>query len=155
MSKQYKHILVPLDGSELAELAVDDALGIAKLRQAEITLLQVVFPAEEVIGLEVGHPIYLDQQWQNKKVLGLEYLDSVCKRKGNEGLSVHLAIEMGEPAESIINYASQHPVDLIVMATHGRSGMARWVYGSVADKVLRGADVPVLLVRSHPEKDMS
>ena len=149
MLKQYKHILIPLDGSELAELAVDDAFGLAKLSQAEVTLLQVIYPAEEVIGVEAGYPIYLDQQWENQKILALEYLNDVRNRKAEEGLTVHLAVEMGAPAETIINYASQHPVDLIVMGTHGRSGLQRWVYGSVADKVLRHADVPVLLVRSY------
>jgi nucleotide-binding universal stress UspA family protein len=59
---------------------------------------------------------------------------------------------MGRVAETIIDYANRHSVDLIIMATHGRSGLSRWAYGSVADKVLRGADVPVLLVRAHPEK---
>ena len=149
MLKQYKHILVPLDGSELAELAVDDAFSLAQLSQAEVTLLQVVYPAEEVFGVESGYPIYLDQQWGNQKILGLEYLNDVRKRKAEKGLVIHLAVEMGAPAETIINYACQNSVDLIVMATHGRSGLQRWVYGSVADKVLRHADAPVLLVRSY------
>jgi len=59
---------------------------------------------------------------------------------------------MGLPGETIIDYARRHPIDLIVMATHGRSGLQRWVYGSVADKVLRGADLPVLLVRAQSKQ---
>jgi nucleotide-binding universal stress UspA family protein len=155
MLKQYKHILVPLDGSELAELAVDDAFSLAQLSQAEVTLLQVVYPAEEVIGAEAGYPIYLDQQWENQKILALEYLNDIRKRKAEAGLTANLAVEMGAPAETIINYASKHPIDLIVMATHGRSGFQRWVYGSVADKVLRHADVPVLLVRCYTEQKVT
>ena len=153
MAKQYKHILVPLDGSDLAELAVADAFGLAQLSRAEITLLQVVYPIEHVLGAEVGHPIYVDQQWENQRVLALEYLSEVRQRVNSDGLTVHLAVEMGPAAETIIDYAHHHPIDLIVMATHGRSGLQRWVYGSVADKVLRGADVPVLLVRTHPEAE--
>jgi len=153
MSKKYKHILVPLDGSELAELATDDAVGLAKVSQAEITLLQVVFPAEEVIGAEIGYPVYADQQWENQKFMALEYLTAVRKRIAEDKLIIHVATVVGTPAETIIDYASKHPVDLIVMATHGRSGLQRWVYGSVADKVLRGADVPVLLVRAHPQAE--
>ena len=153
MAKQYKHILVPLDGSDLAELAVSDAFGLAQLSRAEITLLQVVYPVEHVIGTEIGHPIYIDQQWENQRVLALEYLNEVRQRVNSDGLTVHLAVEMGSAAETIIDYAHHHPIDLIVMATHGRSGLQRWVYGSVADKVLRGADVPVLLVRTHPEAE--
>jgi hypothetical protein len=60
---------------------------------------------------------------------------------------------MGLAAETIIDYARHHPIDLIVMATHGRSGLQRWVYGSVADKVLRGANQPVLLVRAYPNQE--
>jgi nucleotide-binding universal stress UspA family protein len=153
MDKRYKHILVPLDGSDLAELALADAFSLARLNQAEVTLFQVVRPVEEVLGAETGHPIFVDQQWENQRMLALEYLHSVCKRQRCENLPVHIAVEMGLAAESIIAYAHQQPIDLIVMATHGRSGLQRWVYGSVADKVLRGADVPVLLVRAHPIRE--
>jgi nucleotide-binding universal stress UspA family protein len=153
MVKQYKHILVPLDGSELAELAVTNAFGLAQLSQADITVLQVIHPAEDVIGAETGHPIYLDQQWENQRILALKYLIEVRQGMGADDRTVHLAVEMGQPAETIIDYAHKHSVDLIVMATHGRSGLKRWVYGSVADKVLRGASLPVLLVRAHPKQE--
>jgi nucleotide-binding universal stress UspA family protein len=151
--KNYKHILVPLDTSELAELALADALGVAKLSQAEITLLHVVAPIEDVLITDTEHPIYIDQQWEAKRILALEYFEHICTRMNCEGIKINRAAEMGQPAEVIINYARYYPVDLIVMATHGRSGFKRLVYGSVADKVLRGADVPVLLVRAHPEME--
>jgi nucleotide-binding universal stress UspA family protein len=149
MIKKYTHILLPLDGSELAELALADAFGIAEMSQADITLLQVVPPIDTVVGAETGHPIFIDQQWETKKAIALEYLSTVCERLGCPEVQVHTIVEMGPPAEMIVDYAHHHPIDLIVMATHGRSGVQRWVYGSVADKVLRGADVPVLLVRAH------
>lgn len=147
MSKQYKHILVPLDGSELAEAALVDAVSMAELNEAEMTLLQVVQPAEHVIGAETMYPVYLDQQWQNQKLIALKYLDNLRHKLERAGVTINKAVELGLAGETIIDYAHHHPVDLIVMATHGRSGLSRWVYGSVADKVLRGADVPVLLVR--------
>lgn len=155
MIKQYKHILVPLDGSELAELALADAFGVAEMSQAEVTLLQIVAPIDTVVGAETGHPIFIDQQWETKKGNALEYLSTVCERLGCPEVQTHTVVEMGPPAEMIIDYAHHHPVDLIVMATHGRSGLPRWVYGSVADKVLRGADVPVLLVRAHSTRDQA
>lgn len=155
MSKQYKHILVPLDGSELAELALADAFGVAEMSQSEITLLQIVPPIDTVVGAETGHPIFIDQQWETKRGIALEYLSTVCERLNCPGVQIHTVVEMGPPAETIIDYAHHHPVDLIVMATHGRSGLPRWVYGSVADKVLRGADVPVLLVRAHSTRDQA
>ena len=64
MEKSYKHILVPLDGSELAELALADAFGIAKLSQAQVTLLQVVPPIEHVLNAASDYPIFIDQQWE-------------------------------------------------------------------------------------------
>jgi nucleotide-binding universal stress UspA family protein len=153
MVKRYKHILVPLDGSPLAELALADAFALAELSQAEVTLLQVVPPIDHVIAGEAEHPIFVDQQWEAKKGFAHEYLLSVCKRVGCPDTIIHTAVEMGPAAETIIEYAQRHPVDLIVMATHGRSGLQRWVYGSVADKVLRGAAQPVLLVRAYPQQN--
>ena len=149
MDKQYKHILIPLDGSELAELALDDALTIAHLSQAEVTLFHVVPPLESGIIMDFNHPIYVDQQWSSQKLLALEYLNKVYKRLGNNSTKIRKVVETGPAAETIIDYAHQHPIDLIVMSTHGRSGLKRWVYGSIADKVLRAAGVPVLLIRTN------
>ena len=152
MSKQYKHILVPLDGSKLAETALDDALTVADLSQAEITLLQVVQPTEHVIGLNTDHPVYLDQQWASQKAIAQDYLADVQQQLKGTKISINSSIEMGPAAETIIDYATDYPVDLIVMATHGRSGIQRWVFGSVAEKVLRRANVPILLVRARQEE---
>jgi len=145
----YQHILVPLDGSKLAELALEHAFTLAQLCQAELTLLQVVPPIKEVIAAEGEHPLFVDEQWLDAETRDLEYLHTVCKRMNCRDLTIHIVVEMGSPAEMIVDYAHEQPIDLIVMATHGRSGLQRWVYGSVADKVLRGADVPVLLIRAH------
>ncbi len=150
--KTYKHILVPLDTSELAELALEDAFGMAHLNQAQLTLLHVIPPIESVLAAETGHPIFIDQQWDSHKNLALRYLTDICKRHQCPEIAPHIVVEMGLAAETIIEYARSHAVDLIVMATHGRSGLPRWVYGSVADKVLRGANVPVLLVRAHSHR---
>jgi nucleotide-binding universal stress UspA family protein len=68
-------------------------------------------------------------------------------------VEIETIVEVGDDAAAILDYAHKQPIDLIVMATHGRSGLSRWVYGSVADKVLRGAEVPVLLVRAQPKKE--
>ncbi len=71
---------------------------------------------------------------------------------GCETITVHRAVDMGLAAETIIDYAREHPIDLIVMATQCRSGLQQWVYGSAVDKVLRGTDLPILLVRVHSER---
>ncbi len=149
MVTNYQHILVPLDGSELAEMALEDAFALAQLSQAEITLLQVISPIDHVIIDATSHPIFVDEQWQLQKSFALTYLKDICDRVECDEVKIHRVVEMGLPAETIIDFAQRHPIDLIVMATHGRSGLQRWVFGSVADKVLRGANIPVLLVRAH------
>jgi nucleotide-binding universal stress UspA family protein len=149
VDNRYKHILVPLDGSELAEAALVDAVGLAGLSQAQLTALKVIPPIEEVLAADTGHPIYVDQQWASQEILALQYLHDVLHRMDCKDVQVHLVVKMGLPAETIIDYAHLQQIDLIVMATHGRSGLKRWVYGSVADKVLRGANIPTLLIRSH------
>ena len=153
MEKCYKNILVPLDTSELAELALADALSVARLCQADLTLLHVIAPIDKVFATDLGYTVYIDQEWGDQKQQARDYLDSVCQRIDCNSLTVNRVVETGAPAETIIDYAKRNPIDLIVMATHGRSGLQRWVYGSVADKVLRGAHVPVLLVRARPERE--
>jgi len=76
------------------------------------------------------------------------YLDDVEKQLRDKGFNVRIDSRLGKPAEEIADYASKNKVDLIVMASHGRSGVNRWAYGSVADKVLRSTCVPVLLVKA-------
>jgi len=155
MEKHYKHILVPLDKSALAELALVDAFDIARLSRAEVTLLYVTPPIDHVLGAETGHPIYIDQQWANQKILARRYLSNVRDRLVDKDITVHTVVKIGPAAETIIDYAHRHPIDLIVMSTHGRSGLQRWAHGSIADEVLHGTDVPTLLVRAHPEKQLA
>jgi nucleotide-binding universal stress UspA family protein len=147
--KQYKHILVPLDGSALAELALADAFSLAQLNQAEVTLLQVISPLEYLSG---NGDLFIDELWALQKEAASRYLKDVAQREECKHLKVHLAVDMGPTAEKIIDYTHQAPIDMIVMATHGRSGLSHWVFGSIAEKVLRGADLPILLVRAHPRQ---
>jgi nucleotide-binding universal stress UspA family protein len=79
----------------------------------------------------------------------LQYLKSLSERIAPDSVSVQAVVRPGPPAETIIDYVNRHPTDLIVMSSHGRSGLRRWVVGSVADEVLRAADVPVRLVCAH------
>ena len=151
MAKHYNRILVPLDGSPLAEQALDEACRLAELNQAKVILLNVVSPISEVIAAGTDHPIFIDQQWMTQKAEVLNYLNQVSQRMTCRNIEAECAVEMGHAAESIIDYANRHSIDLIVMATHGRTGLKRLVYGSVAEAVLHKADVPILLVRAHPE----
>ena len=139
-------ILVPLDGSPLAELALAEAFALAKLPDTEVMLLQVIPPIEDVIPLGLQQ-ITLDQQWEHQKDQALHYLHTIAARPEWHGVQVSVAVEMGKPAETILACAEKHGVNRIVMSTHGRTGVGRWVFGSVADKILRAADTTVVLVR--------
>ena len=146
MALPYKRILVPLDGSKVAEIALPEGVALAEALDAELTLLQVVLPITEVLQTD-GYPLPVDEQFEWRRAHALEYLDRVRHRIGARCASIHVAVEMGPPADAILEYVRTHGMDVVVMATHGRSGVKRWVFGSVAEKVLRGASGPVLLVR--------
>jgi nucleotide-binding universal stress UspA family protein len=139
-------LLVPLDGSPLAELALPEALALAKLLESRVTLLHVIPPIEDVIS--DGEVITIDQQWENRRIHATHYLESICTRPDWKNIKVTVAVEMGIPAEVILDFARKQKISRIVMTTHGRTGINRWVYGSVADKVLRAADRTVVLVRA-------
>ena len=152
-----KHILVPLDGSTLAERAIPHALSIARLTSSAITLLRSVPPAYVAVPMGGGFAASSDV-WQaaaEEPGHAQEYLAALAARLRLEqaGLVVETAVLEVEPASAIVHFAEQHPgVRLIAMATHGRSGLSRWVFGSVAEKVLQGAPVPLLLIRpTHAE----
>ena len=152
----YKTILVPLDGSELAELVLPHVEMLAKagVEPAEVVLLRVCELARMVMGgygEAVGQMAILTEQAAAAcKADAVEYLAAMEKRLKEKGLKVRTVLLEGDSANEILEYATNNPVDLIAMGTHGRSGISRWAYGSVASKVLRGIATPLLLVT--PEK---
>ena len=142
----YKKILVPLDGSELAKKALDQAEKLAKCFDAEIILFQVV-PFMPIYGSpELVTPLIVDEK---QKEAAEKYLFNLTEELKKKGLKVTSMVRTGQVvAMEIIDFAKESGVDLIVMCTHGRSGITRWVLGSVALKVLTRAETPVLLIRS-------
>lgn len=145
----YEEILVPLDGSELAEHALPHARALSKAFDARMTLLCIVetvqmYSQPGMIGPAVSVPLDVKEEMKNLK----GYLDNIAGELKKEGITARTEVREGDPASEICDYADQNDEDIIVMSTHGRSGIQRWVYGSVADKVLRSANVPVLLIRS-------
>lgn len=144
----YRQILVPLDGSELAEGAIPHAAELAKAFEARVTLLSVieavaVYPQPGVVGPVVS--VSMDVQDEVAEVT--EYLDKVADKLRQDGIDVLRVVREGDAAAQICDYAKLNRVDMIIMSTHGRSGIQRLVYGSVAEHVLHHATVPVLLVR--------
>jgi nucleotide-binding universal stress UspA family protein len=144
----FKHLMVPLDGSDLAESALPMVQTIAERFASEITLFRAV-----QIPLLIGdsydfaelHTTFSHEMQQEAEV----YLMAKQEALQGAGFTVNCRIVTGESAaDAILIAADELAVDTIVMSTHGRGGLARWVFGSVADKVLRHARVPILLARA-------
>jgi nucleotide-binding universal stress UspA family protein len=135
----WKRILVPLDGSNLAELALTYVEELATAFGSEVILLYVSEPKEE--------------QYRHMHQLYLEEVAKRVKEHVKKRAKIKTAILTGEAAEEIINYAQKNKASVIIMASHGRSGITAWVMGSVANNVLRAAEVPVLIIRvSKPSR---
>lgn len=143
----YKQILVPLDGSELAEGAVPHAEELAKALGARVTLLSVIEPVEVYSQPGVVGPVVSVSNMEDEVRNVTEYLDKIADKLRQGGTDVIRVLREGDAASQICEYAHLNRVDMIVMSTHGRSGIQRLVYGSVAEHVLHNAKVPVLLVR--------
>lgn len=154
MTLSYHHLLVPLDGSELAGQALPHAQEIARRAGARLTLLQVI-PNVATLAPEPALPPgrltaaiqtqAIQSQWQEQARAALE---QTAQTLAGQGLNADAAVTIGYPADGILDYAQAQAVDLIVMSTHGRSGLARWVYGSVAARVVQRTACPVLLIRT-------
>jgi nucleotide-binding universal stress UspA family protein len=145
----YKRVLVPLDGSALAEQALPHAVAIAERFQAELILLRVLAPLPRP---PTAIPAVLQKAEEASASLVRKYLERLVADVQERDIRVKLATIVGRPHLQIIQYAETNQVDLIVMSTRGHSGLSRWLMGSVADRVVRGAGVPVLLVRARNEE---
>ena len=157
----YGKILVPLDGSKLAEVVLPYVQELARRFDSEVTLIQVIAPLSKLVAETM--PAALEPTGAGAAV-GLEaasealkaeredartYLEGVVGRLKAEKIKVQAEIVEGTAGDTIVEYAHGHAMDLIAMSTHGRSGLRRLVFGSVADQVLRRAGTPVLLIRSR------
>jgi nucleotide-binding universal stress UspA family protein len=149
----YKRILVPLDGSKLAECALPYAEGLAKGCGTEEVILVSV--TERVAGYRAfedpSQPLgqrLVPEAAGKKERPAQKYLGRIADGMKTKGIKVDTEVLIGDPAGEIVSYAADPGCDIIVMSSHGRSGPSRWAYGSVADKVFRATCVPVLMVRA-------
>ncbi|MBM4446862.1 MAG: universal stress protein [Chloroflexi bacterium] len=131
----YRRVLVPLDGSELAERAIPYAKTIARIKGSELILFTVSIAAVE----QLDRPMKA-------------YLELNAQELQSQGIKASTAIAYGNVADEIISFADKNNIDLIIISTHGYSGIKRWVLGSVARKVLYGTCVQVLLIKSKAPK---
>ncbi len=144
----YKKILVPLDGSELAEQVLPQVSQLAGCTGAQVILLRVA--SEPVYDYLARDPQIAMDMRSDIEMAAQVYLDEIASEFRAMGLAVSTMVVWGAPtADIILNVARQIQADLITMSTHGRSGFARLVIGSVADEVVRKASAPTLLVRPH------
>ena len=149
----YKRILVPLDGSALAEKALSHAkITATAFGPSEIDLIFVVQTPDTTMVEELGDidKAYFSQLDKKAEVRGKDYLAKVTQDLKKDGITAQSTVLRGNPAEMILDFAKKNAIDLIVMCSHGRSGLSRWAFGSVAEKVLSTSTSPVLIVR--PEK---
>jgi nucleotide-binding universal stress UspA family protein len=139
----YKRILVPLDGSPLAARVLPHVQELAKSIGAEVVLLRVafahIFPAADPLEIQVTAV-------QEAETYVVEW----AKTLQDAGVRAEGKVRYGDPVEEILDHVSWDHIDLIAMATHGRTGVKRVVLGSVVEHVLRRAPVPMLLLRAHP-----
>jgi len=140
----YKRIVVPLDGSKLAEQALPHAVAHAEKFGAELVLLQVLEPLPDA---SFSAPVAVRSAEQKSAELALDYMEGVAAMIRPQGIALRVEQIQGRPYVEIVRYADEQDADLIVMSTRGHSGFSRWLLGSVADRVVRGATVPVLLVQ--------
>ena len=148
----YQHILVPLDGSPLAEAALPYALELASKFGSKLTLARVLLPASQrftQLGSSQDIQVMLELHKKEQEA-STQYLKAMQGSLEKQGYDVTAIVIEGIPvADHIIDEARSLEVDTIVMSTHGRTGVGRLLFGSVAENVLRQAEMPVLLVRSH------
>ena len=146
----YQKIMVPLDGSALAECVLPHVESIAKGCEAKnIVFIRVVEPIYLPTGSEFAFSDKELQRMRSEQIAAAQdYLKKWVDRLKYNSTNFQFEVIEGRVAESLIEYAEKNNVDLIIIATHGRSGVSRWVWGSVADRILRSACVPVLMVRA-------
>ena len=140
----YKRIVVALDGSRLAEQALSHAVAQAKGFETELVLLKVLEPLPDVTFTA---PSARRRAQEASAELAQDYLEGVAEGIREQGIEVQAVQREGKPYVEIVRYAEEEGADMIVISTRGQSGFSRWLVGSVADRVVRGATVPVLLVR--------
>jgi len=143
-----RRILLPLDGSTVGEAAIPYAETLAQVLGSELVLFRVIKPPVP-IGIEspAMSNIY-EEELERTKASAVVYLDGLGKALQEKGVSTSRAMNLGPPADQIIDYAEANAIDLIAMSTHGRSGIGRWVFGSVTDKVVHTGNTAVLTIRA-------
>jgi nucleotide-binding universal stress UspA family protein len=137
-------IVVPLDGSDLSEAAVPYAVALAKATRARLLLVTVWEGAEEILAGTL--PELADDLFKRGEQHYEHYLAGVAKTVQAEGVTTEAQMIIGHPVEEVLKLLRERDASMLALSTHGRSGLGRWVYGSVAGKLIREAHLPTLLI---------
>ena len=158
----YKRIVVPLDGSDLAERVLPHVQNCMEGFQPDsVVFVRVVEPVPTIfddtaaISSSTSREkmiAYTQKVEEERKSAAAEYLDGVRHRMKGEGVDLRSEVLVGRVAERLAEYIESQAMDLIIIATHGRSGISRWVRGSIAERVLSSSRIPVLMVRPDTGK---
>jgi len=146
----YQHVMVPLDGSELAECVLPHLEVVARgCNVKKVTLVRVVEPLHMYGGVESHIPPEERQRLEADAInIAKSYLDRMVERLKQGGLTVESEVLYGKVTDELADYANKNEVDLVIISTHGHSGVSRWVWGNTADRILRAVCVPVFMVRA-------
>jgi nucleotide-binding universal stress UspA family protein len=141
----FQRILIPLDGSVLAECVLPHAVLIARAFEPEVILLRVQDPAGQMTRPRPVDPL----EWQIRKAEGETYLEEIASRLQSVGIHPRIEIREGKAAQTIIQFAQQQDVDLILMSSHGQSGLSPWNVSSVVQQVILRAHRSIMIVRAY------
>lgn len=142
----YRRILVPLDGSKVAEGVLPHAKLLAYSEGAELILLTVA--ANPALDFAFSDPGLAQSAVQEQEEGSRKYIAKIENELKSAGFQVSTLLRVGSVAEVILGVAEELQVDIIAMSTHGRTGPARWLLGSIAERVVHNSKVPVLLIRA-------
>lgn len=146
----YRHIMVPLDGSELAECVLPHVNTLARLLKGkeQISLVRVVPPLHLYEGAEASLPPEERKRLEADSArVAKDYLDGVVPRLDLRQVTAATVVLSGRVADKLNDFIKDNGVDLVIIATHGRSGISRWFIGSTAERLIRTSSAPVLVVR--------
>jgi nucleotide-binding universal stress UspA family protein len=140
----YERILIPTDGSDAVEPAIDQALGLAGTYGATVHVLSVVEP---VVIAEADEKLHRAMEQVSQ-----DTVEAVADRAANAGCEAVTAVRTGVAHDEIVAYVRSHDIDLVVMGTHGRTGLGRYLLGSTTERLVRLSPVPVLTVRAAEDE---
>lgn len=147
----FDRILIPTDGSDPVRPAVDMALNLAKTHEATLHVLFIVDQPIAISGAGEGFS-GLDNLLDALEKEGRRAIDTVAEQAEESDVEAVTAVRRGNPHDDILTYAAEHDINLIVVGTHGRTGVKRALLGSVTEDIVRHSEIPVLTVHRDPEE---